>query len=83
MKNGGPFVNVSVCPQISSADPGLDCLGNKVEEGTPEEPQCSGNVSTLSITATRNMLFKMNAYNAEKMKSTNSCLDLISQLVLF
>lgn len=28
--------------------PGLGCLGDKGKEGTPEEPKCSGNVSTIS-----------------------------------
>lgn len=42
---------------------GLGCLGNKGEEGTPEEPACSGNVSTISITATGNTtLFRINFY---------------------
>lgn len=42
---------------------GLGCLGNKGEEGTPEEPACSGNVSTISITATENItLFRIHFY---------------------
>ena len=38
---------------------GLGCLGNKGKEGTPEEPECSGNVSTASITVAGNtVLFR-------------------------
>lgn len=48
---------------------GLGCLGNKgkgVDEGAPEEPVCSGNVSTISITVTGNTTLFRNFFNCRK-----------------
>lgn len=51
---------------------GLGCLGNKGREGTPEEPECSGNVSTISITVTGNtVLCRIHFYILEKMETSN------------
>lgn len=47
---------------------GLGSLGNKEKEGTPEEPKCSGNVSTSSITVTGNTaLLRIHFFVVEKM----------------
>lgn len=52
---------------------GLGCLGNKGKEGTPEEPECSGNVSASSITVTGNTtLFRIHFYIVEKIETSNS-----------
>lgn len=49
---------------------GLGSLGNKEKEGTPEEPKCSGNVSTTSITVTGNTaLLRIHFCVVEKMKT--------------
>lgn len=52
---------------------GLGCFGNKGKESTPEEQECSGNVSTISITVSGNTtLFRINFYIVEKMETSNS-----------
>lgn len=55
---------------------GLGCLGNKGDEGTPEEPAFSGNVSTISITTTGNAtLFRIHFHIVVLMQTSNSALE--------
>lgn len=57
---------------------GLGCFGNKGDEGTPEEPAFSGNVSTISIKTTGNTsLFRINFHNVLVMETSNSTLESI------